>query len=182
MPADDEERQRFREYFVARREAVRRTAYLLCGDWHWADDLTQTAFVRLAARWHQVRDPGALDAYLHTCLLRSYLAEARRLWRRRERSVAQVPDALGAEDGTEAITRQLVVARALRELSARQRATLIYRFYQQLGVADTAAVMGCSEGTVKSQTSRGLASLRVALVAAGLDELAGLVAGGEVQL
>ncbi len=63
MPSRETEDQRqFREYFAARREVVRRTAYVLCGDWHWADDLTQTAFMRLAVSWRKVRDQQSVDA------------------------------------------------------------------------------------------------------------------------
>ncbi|MEJ3749636.1 SigE family RNA polymerase sigma factor [Actinomycetes bacterium KLBMP 9797] len=160
MRSDDEQRARFAEYFAARREAVRRTAYLMCGDWHWADDLTQNAFIRVASGWHRIRDPQAVDAYVHTCLVRTFLAETRRMWRRRERSVAEPPDMAGVDDSAEATTRRLVFARALREVPPRQRVTLVCRFYQGLDVAETAAALGCSEGTVKSQTARGLATLR----------------------
>jgi DNA-directed RNA polymerase specialized sigma24 family protein len=89
---DDTDRQVFAEYFAAHREPVRRTAYLICGDWHWADDLTQTAFIRLAQGWHRIRDPLAVDAYLRTCLIRAYLGEVRRMWRRREQPVAEAPE------------------------------------------------------------------------------------------
>ena len=92
----DEDRRQFTEYVTARRDVVRRAAYLMCGDWHWADDLTQTAFVRLAAGWERVRDRQAVDAYVRTCLVRAYLAETRRSWRRRERPTAQLPDVAGA--------------------------------------------------------------------------------------
>jgi RNA polymerase sigma-70 factor (sigma-E family) len=160
---EDEGRRQFSEFFAARRDVVRRTAYLMCGDWHWADDLTQSAFIRLAAAWHRVRDPQALDAFVRTCLVRTYLAETRRVWRRRERPVAETPDLAGLEDDAETATRRMVFAQALRQVPARQRVTLICRFYQGLDVAETAAVLGCSEGTVKSQTSRGLAALREVL-------------------
>jgi RNA polymerase sigma-70 factor (sigma-E family) len=160
---DDEDRRQFSEYFAARREAVRRTAYLMCGDWHWADDLTQSAFIRLASAWHQVRDPQALDAFVRTCLVRAYLAETRRVWRRRERSVAVAPDLASGDDAAEATTRRVVFAQALRKVPPRQRVTLVCRFYQGLDVAETAAALRCSEGTVKSQTARGLVTLRRAL-------------------
>ncbi|MCW6009578.1 SigE family RNA polymerase sigma factor [Micromonospora sp. CPCC 205371] len=163
MRDDDAERQRFTEYFSARREAVRRTAYLMCGDWHWADDLTQSAFIRLADGWHRIRDPQAVDAYLRTCLVRAFLSETRRVWRRRERSVAEPPEVAGVDDDAEAVARRLLFARALTEVPPRQRVTLVCRFYQGLDVTETAAALGCSEGTVKSQTSRGLAALRRAL-------------------
>jgi RNA polymerase sigma-70 factor (sigma-E family) len=166
-----DDKERFSQYFTARQASLRRTAFLLCGDWHWAEDLTQTAFVRLAAAWHRVRDPGAVDAFVKTCLVRVYLAENRRAWRRRENTVADLPDRAGRDDDAEAVTRQLVFARALGQLPPRQRATLVCRFYQELDVAATAAALGCSEGTVKSQTARGLAALRTALAGSGYDLL-----------
>jgi RNA polymerase sigma-70 factor (sigma-E family) len=151
----DDQRQ-FREYFTARRDAVRRTAYVLCGDWHWADDLTQSAFMRLAVSWRKVRDREALDAFVHTCLVRAYLSDVRRVWRRRERSVAEPPERSMEGDPTQ---RMEFVA-ALRQLPPRQRAVLVCRYYQDLDVAETAAILGCSQGTVKSQSARGLAKLR----------------------
>jgi RNA polymerase sigma-70 factor (sigma-E family) len=157
---EDEARRQFAEYFTVRYDVVRRTAYLLCGDWHWADDLAQIAFVRLAAAWHSVRDRQSLDAFVRTCLIRAYLSESRRVFKHRERSVAELPDPAGGEDTAETATRRLVFARALDLLPARQRATLICRYYQGLDITETAAAMGCSEGTVKSQTARGLTTLR----------------------
>jgi len=175
---DDTDRRRFSEYVAAHREPVRRTAYLICGDWHWADDLTQTAFIRLAEGWHRVRDPRALDAYVRTCLIRAYLAETRRLWRRRERAVADPPDVAATGDDTEDVVRRMVFADALRRLPPRQRVTIVCRYYQGLDVAETAAVLGCSDGTVKSQTARGLAALRE-LLGSALAPPAPLVAVGE---
>src|SRR4051794_1727523 len=121
---DDAGRDDFEEYFAARRDTVRRAAYLLCGDWYWADDLTQIAFVRLAAGWHRVRDRAALDAFLRTCLVRAYLAEARRGWRSRERVQAALPDVAVPDDSAEHTTRWLVFAAALRQIPPRQRAVL----------------------------------------------------------
>src|SRR3712207_3988928 len=100
MSRSDDGEQAFAAYFTARRDTVRRTAYLLCGDWHWADDLTQAAFIRLAGAWHTVRDRGALDAFVRTCLRRSYLAETRRVWRRRERAFAEPPDTVAVPDAS----------------------------------------------------------------------------------
>jgi RNA polymerase sigma-70 factor (sigma-E family) len=157
---EDEDRRHFGEYFTARRDLVRRTAYLMCGDWHWADDLAQNAFIRLAAAWHKVRDRQALDAFLRTCLIRAYLSETRRVFRQRERSFAQLPDVPGPDDAADVSARRLVFARALGRLPPRQRLTLICRYYYGLDVAETAAALGCAEGTVKSQTARGLAALR----------------------
>jgi RNA polymerase sigma-70 factor (sigma-E family) len=153
----------FVEYFAARVEVVRRTAYLLCGDWNWAEDLTQTTFVRLAASWHKIRDRGALDAFTRTCLLRVYLSDAKRIWRRREHSVAYLPDVAVTANHEESVTRRLLFAKLLHELPPRQRAVLICRYYHDLDIAATAAALNCSEGTVKSQTSRALAKLRTLL-------------------
>jgi DNA-directed RNA polymerase specialized sigma24 family protein len=87
-----DEQAQFTAYFRTRRDVVRRTAYLLCGDWHFADDLTQMAFVRLAQSWPRVRDRGALDAYVQTTLIRVFIAENRRWFRRREQTTGTVAD------------------------------------------------------------------------------------------
>jgi DNA-directed RNA polymerase specialized sigma24 family protein len=72
----------FERYFRARRDAIRRTAYLMCGDWHRADDHTQAAFVALHRHWRRVRDKGALDAWMRRTLMRTVVDESRRPWRR----------------------------------------------------------------------------------------------------
>src|SRR5688572_25611119 len=139
MPSGDpEEHRQFREYFAARRDTVRRTAYMLCGDWHWADDLTQSAFMRLAVSWRKVNDRQALDAFVRTCLVRAYFADLRRVWRRRERTVAEPPDVAVA---TEQPDQRAVFLAALRRLPPRQRAVLVCRYYQDLDVAATAHVL-----------------------------------------
>ncbi|GAA3460757.1 MULTISPECIES: SigE family RNA polymerase sigma factor [Saccharothrix] len=160
---DQRDEQEFAEYFVARREAVRRTAFLLCGDWHRADDLAQTAFVALHRRWRKVRDKQALDAYVRRSVVRAVIDESRRPWRR-ERFVDQVPDtpATDGEVADSVATRETLVA-GLRRVPPRQRAVLVLRFLEGLDVSATAEALGCSEGTVKSQTSRGLEALREAL-------------------
>ncbi|HEY3263455.1 MAG TPA: SigE family RNA polymerase sigma factor [Pseudonocardiaceae bacterium] len=171
---DQRDEQEFAEYFTARRDAVRRTAFLLCGDWHRADDLAQTAFVALHRHWRKVRDRQALDAYVRRTLVRATIDESRRPWRR-ERFVDAVPEA-GTEraPGSDALgegvaTRQALLA-GLRRVPPRQRAVLVLRFLEGLDVTGTADVLGCTEGTVKSQTARGLDALRGALGDA-LDDL-----------
>ena len=157
--ADPDVERQFGEYFAARRDVVRRTAHLLCGDWHWADDLTQTAFMKLAVSWRKIQHREALDAYVHTCLVRAYLKETRRVWRRRERPLAALPDACAPRTGVDPETRAAFVD-ALRVLPAGQRAVLVCRFYEDLDVAATAEALGVATGTVKSQTAKGLARLR----------------------
>ena len=160
--------QEFDAYFRARRDAVRRIAYLLCGDWHRADDHAQAAFVALHRHWRRIRDRGALDGWMRTTLVRSIVDESRRPWRR-ERATDALPPASvdGPADGV--ATRHVLVD-GLRSVPARQRAVLVLRFLEGLDVAGTAAALGCSEGTVKSQTAHGLAALRTALGDA-LDDL-----------
>ena len=163
-----EHRQEFANYFAARRDTVRRMAYLLCGDGQWADDLTQITFGRLAGAWSRVRDPAALDAFTRTCLIRVYLAESRRLFRRRERASAMPPE-VSLADHADRVTARLDVVEAMAALAPRQRATLVCRFYEGLSVQETADVLDCTVGTVKTQTSRGLAVLR-RLLGSAIDQ------------
>jgi RNA polymerase sigma-70 factor (sigma-E family) len=131
----------------------------MCGDWHRADDLAQAAFIRLARSWVSVRSYQALDGYVRTCLMRAAVDESRRPWRR-ERAVSRIPDRAPPSDEDESAARRLSINAALQKVPPRQRAVLVCRFYEDLDVAETAATLGCSTGTVKSQTARGLATLR----------------------
>ena len=160
---DQREEQEFAEYFAARREAVRRMAYMMCGDWHRADDLAQTAFIALHRHWRKVRDKRALDAYVRRTLTRAVIDESRRPWRR-ERSVEVLPDQpSGAGEVDDSVaTRQALLA-GLQKVPAKQRAVLVLRYLEGLDVAGVAEVMRCSEGTVKSQAARGLATLQEVL-------------------
>jgi RNA polymerase sigma-70 factor (sigma-E family) len=163
------EEAQFAAYFTARRDVVRRTAYLLCGDWHFADDLTQMAFVRVAAGWRKVRDREALDAYVHTILIRTFLAEQRRWFRRRERTTDAVVETGADTNPADEVSRRLAVAAALRRLPDGQRAVIVARFYADLDVAATAEALGCSPGTVKSQTARAVRALREHLTDVDLE-------------
>jgi len=169
---DQRDEQDFAEYFAARRDAVRRSAYLLCGDWHRADDFAQTAFVALHRRWRRIRDRGALDAYVRRTLVRAVIDESRRPWRR-ERFVEELPEparAGGTGEVGETVANRTALLAGLRRVPPRQRAVLVLRFLEGLDVSATAETLKCSEGTVKSQTSRGLAALREVLGDA-LDDL-----------
>ncbi|GAA4538847.1 SigE family RNA polymerase sigma factor [Amycolatopsis samaneae] len=160
---DQRDEQEFAEYFAARRDAVRRTAYMLCGDWHRADDLAQTAFVALHRRWKKIRDRGATDAYLRKTLVRASIDESRRPWRR-ERQTDELPEPVPDGPGLaeRVATREDLLA-ALREVPPKQRAVLVMRFFEGLDVSAAARALGCSEGNVKSQTARGLANLKQVL-------------------
>ncbi|MEY7974232.1 SigE family RNA polymerase sigma factor [Saccharomonospora xinjiangensis] len=159
---DDEE---FAEYFAAKRDSVRRTAYLLCGDWHRADDLAQTAFVSLHRKWRKIRDRRAVDAYLRRTLARAAIDESRRPWRREEHT-DEVPQPRVADDGdalAERVSARADLLAGLARVPSKQRAVLVLRYFEGLDVASVARALGCSEGNVKSQTARGLAKLRTAL-------------------
>jgi RNA polymerase sigma-70 factor (sigma-E family) len=149
--------QEFTQYVTARLGSLRRAAYLLCQDWQRADDLVQTTITRLYAHWGRASAVEYTDAYARTILVRVYLGEQRSGWARRVSLAEAVPDRPGQAPDRDAA---LDVRAALAALPPRQRATLVLRFFCDLTVAEAAAVLGCSEGTVKSQTAKGIASLR----------------------
>ncbi len=162
--ADEES---FRRYAVEHAATLRRSAFLLCGDWHLAQDLMQMALIKIYRSWSRVQKEDSLTNYGRTVLLRTWLDEKRRPWRRSERTEAAVPDrhdeARGPGDSPERLWARDLVHQGLLRLPPRQRAVLVFRYFDDLSVAETAEVMGCSEGTVKSQTARGLQALRVSV-------------------
>lgn len=153
----------FVAYYAARGTVLHHTAYLLCGDWHLAEDLTQITFAKLYRVWHRLERHDVLDQYARQVLLRAFLDERRRPWHRELSTPPESPelDRIVADAGVPD-ERQLL-QRALLRLSKRHRAVLVLRFWADLSVEQVAGVLGCSTGTVKSQTSRGLASLRASL-------------------
>lgn len=160
---DQHEEQEFAEYFAARREAVRRMAYMMCGDWHRADDLAQTAFIAVHRHWRKVRDKGALDGYVRRTLTRAMIDESRRPWRR-EHTAETLPDRSdGSRRVDDSVAVQQTLLDGLQQVPPKQRAVLVLRFLEGLDVSGVAEVMRCSEGTVKSQCARGLTTLRAVL-------------------
>ncbi len=148
----------YREFVSARMDQWRRTAYLLCGDWHTADDLVSTALVKLYRHWTRVATMDNPEAYVRRILLRAWLDERRRPWRR-EHSRAEMPERVADADPSRAAD-QLAVLGLLAQLPARRRAVLVLRYFCDLSVEETAEVLGCSTGTVKSQSARALDTLR----------------------
>src|ERR1044072_7509525 len=147
----------YTEYVSARMPVLRRTAFLLCGDRHRADDLVQTATPRLYLKWRRASEADNLDAYVRAILVRTFLNDQRRGWFQRERGTAE--PAARAAPAPEPDTKSVLHA-ALATVPARQRAALVLRFLCDQSVADVAVLLGCAEGTVKSLTSDGLKSLR----------------------
>jgi RNA polymerase sigma-70 factor (sigma-E family) len=146
-------------YVMQRLPWLRRLAYLLTQDWHRADDVVQTAIIKLHRHWRRASTAENLDGYARTVVVRAFLDEQRR-WASRVRLVSALPD--GPAVGEDHADR-LAVQAALTAVPPRQRATLVLRFYCDLSVEHAAEVLGCSAGTVKSQTARGLDALRRAL-------------------
>jgi len=150
----------FTAYVQARLAWLRRVGYLLCQDWQQADDLVQTAITTLYVQWRRARTMENVDGYARTILVHAFLNERRGGWARRVMLTGQLPDAPGpVPDADDAMD----VRGALAGLPPRQRATLVLRFYCDLNVDQAARVLGCSAGTVKSQTAKALAGLRRAL-------------------
>lgn len=147
----------FASYVAARRPALLRWAWSVSGDPHTAEDLLQTSLVRVLARWEDLRDMAAADAYVRRTITRQHISWHRQPWRRKEVSTDSLPERTTARaTGVDADGLwSLVLA-----LPDQQRATIALRYYEQLSIAETAAVLGCSTGSVKSNTSRGLAALR----------------------
>jgi RNA polymerase sigma-70 factor (sigma-E family) len=150
----------YTEYVQSRQQWLRRVAYLLCQDWQGADDLVQSAITRLYTHWGNARDTASIDAYVRTILVRCFLSERRSAWFRR---VTLVDEHLDVPDRSADHDTHLDVRAALAALPPRQRATLVLRFYCDLPVEATARELGCTVGTVKSQTYKGLEALRRAL-------------------
>jgi len=151
--------EEFEQWAHARSGALARSAYLLTGDRHLAEDLLQETLTRVAQRWRKVSRQGAPDAYARTVM--HHLAID--VWRRRRSRPAEVLGAptpeLGAPEGGD-VERRLVLRHALAGLTVRQRAVLSLRFYEDLTEVETARVLGCSVSTVKSTAREALARLR----------------------
>lgn len=150
--------QEFADFFSARFDGARRIAYAMCGSWPDAEEIAQSAFVKVYARWTKVRID-TVDAYLRTVLTRVFL-DTKRRGRSREQVVAELPDTVAPADAGPA--ERMALRSALMAVPPGQRAVLVLRFVADLSVEQTAETLGCSTGTVKSQTARGLTALRAA--------------------
>jgi RNA polymerase sigma-70 factor (sigma-E family) len=147
----------YAEYVAHRLPALRRLALLLCQDRHHADDLVQQAIIKVYVHWTKAAGADNRDAYVNAILVREFLHDRRSSWATRVSLTGQVPDA------TARITdhdRSMDLQAAVAALPPRQRAALVLRFYCDLNVDQTAHSLGCSPGTVKSQTAKALDSLR----------------------
>lgn len=164
MRRDDE---RFVEFARTCRSSLRHTAYLLTADWHASDDLVQSTLIKVYVAWPKIRQE-VPAAYARRVLLRAFL-DGRRRRSSTEVATHVLADPIGPPEHDE---RRLDLLAALSALPDSQRAVVVLRFYQDLSVEQTADVLGVTQGTVKSQTSKATSHLREALGQRYLEETA----------
>ena len=152
----------FVEFVEGAGASLRRTAFLVCGDRHKADDVVQDALYKLYLSWPKVQRMGNPFAYARRIVVNAAHDGSRRPWRR-EVSAAELPDRVERDDFVTGHVERDEVLEALRSLAPRQRACVVLRYYEDLSVEQTAEILGCSQGTVKSQAARGLETLRQAI-------------------
>jgi RNA polymerase sigma-70 factor (sigma-E family) len=139
-----------------RRLALFRSAYLMCGNRHEAEDLVQTTLVKVVLGWRRLQKLDNVEAYARKTLFNTFIEGRRRFWRR-EHVYGELPERAAPEPDSET---GMVVREALARITPRQRAVLVLRYWEDQSVEATAAVLGMRENTVKSHTARGLAALR----------------------
>jgi len=147
----------FEAYVLARGDALHRTAYLLTHDHAPAEDLVQTALARSWGSWARIH--GEPDPYVRKVMVHTYASWWRRRWNG-ERPVERLPDTW-MDDEAEAVARRDGILRALATLPRRQRAVIVLRYFEDLTETQVARALGVSVGTVKSQTAKALARLRI---------------------
>jgi RNA polymerase sigma-70 factor (sigma-E family) len=149
----------FAEFVVARERALQRTAWLLTGDWALAEDLVQTALVRSWPRWERIRRRDNPEIYVRKVMVNTWLTWSRRKWRK-EQAFALVPDRPAPGDHAAETSVRIAVQQALAALTARQRAVLVMRVFDDMSEGDVAQALGLAVGTIKSTTAQALAKLR----------------------
>ncbi|MFD7153889.1 SigE family RNA polymerase sigma factor [Kribbella sp. NPDC059898] len=148
----------FEAFAVARQGALFRYAYLLVGDRGHAEDLLQEALTKTFMRWHRLRDSANAEAYTRRVITNTAFS-----WFRRKGWSEKPRDDVPPLPHTDDTTTRMWLRAEVRKLPPRQRAVLVLRYFEDLSLAETARILGCSEGTVKSQGNRALARLRATL-------------------
>ena len=156
--------EEFAEFARVMSPRLRRTAFLLCGDWHTAEDLART-LAKVFVSWRRIRRQDAVHAYANRTLVNAYLAH-RRLKRTGELVTGWFPERPAQDPAPET---KMMVLDALATLPPRSRAVVVLRYWADLSVDQAAAVLGCSPGNVKSQSARALDKLRILLGGLGAD-------------
>lgn len=154
-------RSDFEEFAAAATPALLRAGYLLTGDQHLAEDLVQTALARTYRSWRRLHETGNAHAYARKVMYHLQVA-----WWRRKRVAEHLVDRpvdVVSEDTAAQTDLRLSLRQALQALTGKQRAIVVLRFFEDRSTAETAEIMGCTEGTVKTQTFRALDKLRAVL-------------------
>lgn len=159
----------FAQFVDLRQRALQRTAWLLTGDWALAEDLVQTALARTWPRWDRIRRRDDPEIYVRQVMINTWATWSRRKWRG-ERPGDVLPETIAPGDVAAEATTRVAVLTALAALTSRQRAVLALRVFDDLTEAQTAQVLGCAIGTVKSTMSQALARLRADARLAELPE------------
>lgn len=158
----------FRDFVTGRSASLLRTAYLLTGDWGQAEDLLQITLTKVYLAWGRIREREAVEAYARRTLVNTSTSWWRRRWHH-EQPTERMPETVVGDTTSASADRDELWEYVLR-LPIRQRAVLVLRFYEDMSEADTAATLGITTGTVKSQTARALAFLRSRLTEPALTE------------
>ena len=148
----------FAAYMEARQPSLLRTAYLLTGDRHNAEDLVQTSLAKLYLAWDKVKDRDSVDGYVRRIMVNENNSLWRRGWKKREYASETLPERQVVDEYDEGQSSALW--EVVQTLPRKARAVVVLRYYEQLSEAETAEILGISVGTVKSQASRALATLR----------------------
>jgi RNA polymerase sigma-70 factor (sigma-E family) len=158
--------EEFIEFATVTSPRLRRTAFLLCGDWHTAEDLAQATLVKMFSSWRRINRRDAADAYATRTLVNTYLADKRR------KRVGEILTDNLPERPVQAQTPEVrvLVLNALATLPPKARAVVVLRYWSDLSVEQVATMLDCSTGNVKSQSSRALDKLRILLADAPGDE------------
>jgi RNA polymerase sigma-70 factor (sigma-E family) len=149
--------EQFSTFVTARRTHLRRVAYAVCGDWHKADDILQTALLKAYVAWPRIHNRGGEEAYVRRIIVRTTIDESRRPWRRERPGLPA--EERPAREGLAPEERDALID-ALQELPEMQRKCVVLRHWLGLSVEETASELGVATGTVKSHTSRGVARLQ----------------------
>ncbi|MBC9823964.1 SigE family RNA polymerase sigma factor [Terrabacter sp. MAHUQ-38] len=157
--ANTEREADFSAYVRARQKAFARFAYLLTGDPYSAEDLVQSALAKVYARWDHISAVESPDAYVRKVMVNEHTTWWRRTWRHRERTDSELIRIMDPAS-VDAQRHDSDLWTHVRSLAPQQRAAVVLRYYEDLTEAQTAEILGCSVGTVKSHTSRAIRSLR----------------------
>lgn len=152
----------FAAFVAARRTHLRRIAFAICGDWHQAEDLVQTALAKLYVAWPRLHTAGAEEAYVRQIIVRANIDESRRPWRRESPGIEHHDEEVRADHSIE---DRSALVKALQQLTAMQRRVVVMRHWLDLSVEETARELDISTGTVKSHTSRALVRLHELMTA-----------------